>query len=108
MAAEKQGNALDLANKIADGDAHISKNNMRTYKADGVEITWEVEYEPVSRDPASDLERVASIIDAVIVDEKTFVGCFGAAKLDEFKADPIGWAQLEFGGDLSRLAKGGD
>ena len=82
-----------------------SKNNMRTYKADGVEITWEVEYEPVSRDPASKLERVASILDATIVDNETFVDCFGAARLDEFKADPIGWAQAEFGGDLDRLAK---
>jgi hypothetical protein len=81
---------------------------MHTYKADGVEITWEVEYEPVSRDPAAELEPVASILDAVIFDKEAFVDCFGADELEDFQADPIGWAQLEFGGDLSRLAKGGD
>jgi hypothetical protein len=79
---------------------------MHTYKADGVEITWEVEYEPVSRDPASDLERVASIIDAVIVDEETFVECFGSDEVEDFQADPIGWAQAEFGFDISdRMAE---
>lgn len=83
-----------------------SKNNMRTYKADGVEITWEVEYEPVSRDPASKLERVASILDATIVDNETFVDCFGTEHFERFEIDPIGWAQAEFGFDISdRMAE---
>lgn len=92
--------------QIADGDRtkqHIK--HMSTYKADGVEIEWYTEYEPISRNPSSAMAPVAAITDAKIVDRDAFVDFFGADQLEAFASDPVDWAQEQFGEDLDRLAK---